>query len=104
MPHVKVRGRGITADQAADVIRDALGAGVQVRTEGDGQIDVRRGFFVRAKVSIQEESGGTTFTVRGGGPPTPVGLAVMVPVNNAGIVKRVVAALEQYSGFRDERV
>jgi hypothetical protein len=104
MPQVKVRGRGITADATAAVIREALGDGVTVTTEGDRGVRVHRNLFVRATVIIKEESGGTVFTVHGGGPPTGLGLLVMRPLNNAGIGKQVAAALEQHAGFSDEKV
>ncbi len=101
MPQVKVRGRGITAEKTATVIRDALGAGVKVTTSGDREIEVERNWFVRAKVRIDEDSAGTMFTVRGSGPPTPLGLVVMRPLNNSGIAKQVATAIEQHDGFRD---
>jgi hypothetical protein len=100
MPKVQVQGRDITADDAATVIRDALGDGVRVTTSGYREIDVRRNWFVRAKVHISEESDGTLFSVRGSGPPTPLGLAVMMPVNNSGIAKQVATVIEQHAGFR----
>lgn len=101
MPQVKVRARGITADDTAAVIRDALGDGTRVSTLGDRELEVRRSSFVRAKVSIAEEPGGTMFTVRGSGPPLPLLVLTMMAVNNAGIAKRVAAAIEQHAGFRD---
>ncbi len=104
MPQVKVRGRGITAEDTATVIRDALGSGVKVTAEGDRALDVRRNWFVRATVRISEESGGTTFTVHGGGTMTLLGALVMRPINTAGIGKQVAAAIEQHAGFRDEKV
>lgn len=103
MPEVKVQRRRITADDTAAVIRAALGDGVRVRNEGDRELDVRRNWFVRAKVSIAEEAGGTVFTVRGSGPPTPLGIVVMTPINNGGIAKQIAAAIEQHAGFRDQR-
>lgn len=102
MPQVKVRGRGITADDTAAVIRDALGDGVRVSTPGDRQVEVQRSSFVRAKVSIAEDPGGTVFTVRGVGPTFPLLFVTMSAVNSAGIAKQVAAAIEQHAGFRDE--
>jgi hypothetical protein len=102
MPKVTVPRRGITADDAAAVIRNALGDGLRVTPFGHGQVHVRRNVFIRANVRIAEDQGGgTTFTVRGSGPPTPVGMLLFMPVNNAGIAKRVAAAIEQHAGFRN---
>lgn len=102
MPQVKVRGRGINADDTAAVIRTALGNGVRVTTIGDRELEVRRNSLARAKVSIAEEPGGTVFTVRGLGPPFPLLLVSMTAANNLGIAKRVAAAIEQHAGFRGD--
>jgi hypothetical protein len=101
MPKVTVPRRGITADDAAAAIRNALGDAVEV-TGRDGEVlRVKRNWFVRAHVKMAEEPGGTTFSIRGSGPPTPLGIAVMAPINNAGIAKRLAAAIEQHAAFRN---
>jgi hypothetical protein len=104
MPQVKVRGRGITADATATVIREALGNRVEVTAGGDRQVEVRRSSLVRARVTIAEESGGTVFAVRGLGPPFPLVGLFAIAGNSMGIAKRVADALEQHAGFSDEKV
>lgn len=56
MPQVKVRGRGISADDTAAVIRAALGDRIQIISLGDAEFEVHRGYFGRARVSISLSS------------------------------------------------
>ena len=60
MPDVKVRRTGIRADQASAAIKDALGPGYEVTQTGERAIEVRKNAFIRAKVNMTEEPGGTT--------------------------------------------
>lgn len=98
MPEVKVRRTGIVAGQAASVIKDALGEGYQVTQTGDGSLEVRKNAFIRAKVSMNEEPGGTLFHVRGDGLPIPLLFGTLMLVNNRGIAQQIVTAI----GSREE--
>jgi hypothetical protein len=53
MHSVKVRRRGASADQAATVIRQGLGSSYQVTPNGERELDVRKGTFVRARVDMR---------------------------------------------------
>jgi hypothetical protein len=48
MPEVKVRRTGITIEQASAAISGALGPGCQVTQTGDGGLNVRKSFLIRA--------------------------------------------------------
>jgi hypothetical protein len=103
MPQVKVRRRGISAEDAAAVIRGGLsGEQVQVTQHGDRELEVKKGFLVRANVSISDEPGGTVFTVRGGGTALPLLIVTARLVNNRGIARRVADALGQHEGFGED--
>jgi hypothetical protein len=101
MPQVKVRSRGVSADDTAAVIRAALGDGLEIVTVGDRELEVRRGYFGRARVSIAEEPGGTVFGVRWLGPPLPLLMLTARAMGNFGIARQVAAAIDQHAGFRD---
>jgi hypothetical protein len=101
MPQVKVRGRGISADDTAAVIRAALGEKLQIVSLGDTEFEVRRGYFGRARVSITEEPGGTVFTVRGLGPPLPLLMLTARAMSNFGIARQVASAIDQHEAFSD---
>ncbi len=101
MPEVKVRRRGISAEAAATVIRGALGDGVEVSYPAERQLEVRRGAVARAKLRMTEEPGGTRFTVRGAGLPTPLLLFVFRAINDRGIARQVADAIAEHPGFRD---
>jgi hypothetical protein len=103
MPQVKVRRRGISAEDAAAVIRGSLpGEKLETIQHGDRELEVQKSFMVRANVSISEEAGGTVFTVRGGGPVVPVLFLTTRLVNSRGIAQRVANALGEHDGFRDD--
>jgi hypothetical protein len=101
MPEVKVRRTGIATDEASAAISDALGAGYEVTQAGERDIDVRKNAFVRAKVSMREEAGGTLFHIRGQGVPVPLLFATMMLVNNRGIARQIASAIETREEFRD---
>ena len=101
MPQVKVRRRGISAEETAAVIRSSLGEQVEITPKGNHELDVRKGFFTRAKISMKEEPGGTVFDVRGAGAPIPLVFGTTLLVNNRGIARRVAAAIGEHEGFRD---
>ena len=100
MPEVKVRRTGIGAGQAASVIKDALGEGYQVTQTGDGSVQVRKNAFIRAKVSMNEEPGGTLFHVHGEGLPIPLLFGTLMLVNNRGIARRIATAIGSREEFR----
>jgi hypothetical protein len=95
MASVKVRKTGISAEQAADVLRRGLGESYRVEPEGAG-VRVRKGVG-RAKVNFHEEAGGTVFEVRGQG-FTPL----MILISNLGITKRTAAAIDAAAEFHDD--
>jgi hypothetical protein len=103
MPQVKVRRRGISAEDVAAVIRGSLpGGNLQTTQHGDRELEVQKSFLVRANVSISEEPGGTVLTVRGGGPVIPLLFWTTRLVNSRGIAQRVANALGEHAGFRDD--
>ena len=101
MPDVKVRRTGIRADEASAAIRDALGTGYQVTETGERDLEVRKNAFIRAKVSMSEEPGGTLFQVRGQGMPIPLLFTTMMLVNNPCIAKQITDAIGTREEFRD---
>jgi hypothetical protein len=103
MPQVKVRRQGITADEAAAVIRGTLpGEQLQISQLGDRELELKKSFLVRANVSISSEPGGTVFTVHGGGPVVPLLFFSTRFVNSRGIARRVADALGGHQGFGDD--
>jgi hypothetical protein len=103
MPQVKVRRRGITAEDTAAVIRGSLpGEQLQITQNGDRELELKKSYLVRANVSISEEPGGTLFTVHGGGPVIPLLFVTTRVVNSRGIAHRVANALGEHPGFRDD--
>ena len=101
MPDVKVRRTGIGADEASAVIRAALGADYEVTQTADRDLEVRKNAFIRAKVSMREEPGGTLFHVHGQGMPIPLLFGTMMLVNNLGIAKQITNAIGTREEFRD---
>lgn len=101
MQSVKVGRRGISTDQAAEVLRSALGSGYQVATSGDGTLIVSKG-LARARVSLHEESGGTVFDVSGKGVSVlPLFSFITKSLSDHGIAPRAAAAIggaEAFSG------
>jgi hypothetical protein len=103
MPQVKVRRHGISAEDAAAVIRGSMpGEKLQTIQHGDRELEVHKSFFVRANVSISDEPGGTVFHVRGGGPVIPLLFVATRLVNSRGIAQRVANALGEHAEFRDD--
>ena len=101
MPDVKVRRTGIRADQASAAIRDALGAGYEVTETGERDLEVRKNAFIRAKVSMSDEAGGTLFQVHGQGIPFPLLFGTLKLVNTRGIAKQITSAIGTREEFRD---
>jgi hypothetical protein len=102
MPKVKVRRRGISAEDTAVVIRGRLGQDLKITPNGDRELELSKNAFVRAKVTISDEPGGTVFNVRGAGMPIPLLMLTMMYVNNRGIARRVAEAIGEHDGFRDD--
>jgi hypothetical protein len=96
MASIKVRKTGISAEQAADVLRRGLGESYRVEPEGGAAVRVRKGIGI-AKVNFREEAGGTVFEVRGQG-FTPL----MILISNAGVAKRTAAAIGAAAEFQDD--
>jgi hypothetical protein len=100
MQSVKVRKSGISAEQAADVIRRGLGDDYKVTPEGSAEVLVRKGSMGRAKVLIREEEGGTRFEVRGQGAGfSPL---ILQLVNARGIARRTAAVIGQSAEYSDD--
>ncbi|HEX6522782.1 MAG TPA: hypothetical protein VF070_22685 [Streptosporangiaceae bacterium] len=97
MTSVKVRRSGISAEDAAEVIRRGLGEGYQVQPSGGAEILVRKGTFGRAKVRLREEPGGTVFDVNGQGY-----LITMKVANDRGIARRTAEVISQAAEYRDD--
>jgi hypothetical protein len=103
MPQVRVRRRGISAEDTAVVVRDSLpGERLEVTAHGDRELEVKKNYFVRANVSISDEASGTVFNVRGGGPVVPVLFLTTRVANGRGIARRLADAIGSYDGFRDD--
>jgi hypothetical protein len=103
MPQVKVRRRGISAEDTAAVIRDGFpGQKLEITPRGDRELEVSKSFFVHANVSITDEPGGTVFNVRGGGPVIPLLFVATRIANNRGIARRVAEVIGAHDGFRDD--
>ena len=101
MPEVKVRRKGISADEAEAAIRASLGPSVKITHNGDHRLEIAKSFFVRAKVEMAEEPGGTVFTVHGVGVPFPLVFIVTKMSNEKGIAGKVADALGASEGFRE---
>ena len=101
MPQVKVRRRGISAEDMAAVLRGSLAEQVQITPKGEREIDVRKSFFTRARVVMSEEPGGTVVDVRGVGAPIPLVFIATLVLNNRGIAQRVASAIGAHEGFQD---
>lgn len=101
MQSVKVRRSPISAEQAAEVIRDRLGGSYQVEADGD-TLHIRKGLG-RAKVSLRDEPGGTVFDVQGEGTLAilPLFNIYTKMLNERGIAKRTAAAIGEAEAFRD---
>jgi len=101
MQSVKVRRRGISAEQAAEAVKSGLGGGYEVQAGGDGAVQVRKG-LARAKVSLRGEQGGTVFDVSGEGVGVLPLLSIITKmINDRGIARRTAAAIGQAEAFRD---
>jgi hypothetical protein len=101
LQNVKVRRTGISADDAAQVLRDGLGDGYEIRADGEGLL-VRKG-AARARVNLRAEDGGTVFDVSGTGASVlPLFSLVTKMLNDQGIAKRTAAVIGEAAAFRDD--
>jgi hypothetical protein len=99
MPDIKVRRTGISAQEVSSALKDALGEGYEVTQTDNRRVDIRKNYFVRANVGMQEEPGGTLFQVQGSAVPPLYGLSKLL--NSQGIAKRIAAAIGTREEFRD---
>jgi hypothetical protein len=102
MQTVKVRRSGISADQAAEVVRYGLGSGYEVQADGSAMLLVRKG-LARAKVSLRHEPGGTVFDVSGEGISVlPLLSFTTKMLNERGIARRTATTIGEAEAFRDD--
>lgn len=102
MQSVKVRRSQLSAEQAAEVIRDQLGSGYEVQADGETELKVRKGMG-RAKVSLHGEPGGTVFEVQGEGVSVlPLFNIYTKMMNERGIARRTATAIGEAKAFRDD--
>ena len=103
MHSVKVRRSGISADQAAEVVRLGLGGEYQVQADGDTQLSVSKG-LTRATVSLRAEPDGTVFDVSGEAGVSVMPLAGFITkmMNERGLARRTAAVIGQADAFRGD--
>jgi hypothetical protein len=102
MQSVKVRRGGISAGEAADVLRSELGGGYDVQPGDDGTVRVRKGMS-RVKVAVKAEPGGTVFDVSGEGTSFfPLFSLVTKALSGSGLAKKTAAAIGGAEAFRDD--
>jgi hypothetical protein len=99
MKTVQVQRRGISQEQAAQVIGEALGSDYKVEFAGDA-LELRKGSFGRAKVVMRDEPDGTVFEVTGQGMPLPLLWWTLKLANEKGIATKAVEAIGQAPAFR----
>ena len=101
MHSVKVQRSGITADQAAEVIRRGLGGEYQVQADGDTQLRISKG-LARAAVSLRAGPDGTAFDVSGEAGVSVMPLAGFISkmMNERGLARRTAAVIGQAEAFR----
>ena len=103
MQNIKVRRRAIDAENVAGVLRRGLGSGYQVAPDGTAGVYVRKGLFTRAKVSFDDEPGGTAFTVRGQGIFVfPFSVVITRVLNDRGIARRTAEVIGEAAEYRDD--
>ena len=101
MQSVKVQRSGISADQAAEVLRLGLGGEYQVQADGDTQLRVSKG-LARASVSLRDGPDGTVFDVSGEAGVSVMPLAGFITkmMNERGLARRTAAVIGQAEAFR----
>jgi hypothetical protein len=100
MHSVRVNRTGITAEQAAEVIRRGLGEGYAATAAGEDQVEIRKG-VAKAKVVLRPEAGGTIFEVSGQGTwlVIPFSYLFTRAINERGIANRVADAVDAATEF-----
>jgi hypothetical protein len=103
MQSVKVQRSGISADQAAEVLRRGLGGAYQVQADGDTQLRVSKG-LARATVSLRGEPDGTVFDVSGEAGVSVMPLAGFITkiMNERGVARKAAAVIGQAEVFRGD--
>jgi hypothetical protein len=94
MPTVTVE-RSVTLQDAAKVLQDRLGDGVEVTTHGNGAqeaLKVKKSAASTATVHLDHADDATVFHIHGGG------LVISRLVNELGIAKKAAAAIEEAFG------
>jgi hypothetical protein len=99
MQTVKVQRRGISQEQAATAIGEALGGQYKVDFAGDA-LEVSKNSFTRAKVEMRDEPDGTVFEVKGLGIPAPLLFWTLKLINDKGIATKTAEAISQTDAFR----
>jgi hypothetical protein len=96
MQTVKVQRSGITADQAAEVLRRGLGGEYQVQADGEGKLRISKG-LARAAVSLRTGPDGTDFDVSGeaGVAVMPLAGIISKMMNERGLARRTAAVIGQ---------
>jgi hypothetical protein len=102
MQSVKVHKSGVSTDEAAEVLRGALGTEYQVEEQGDGTLIVSKG-LAKAVVTVRPEHGGTVFDIAGKGSSLlPLFNVVTKTLSDRGIAARAAAAIGDAEAFRDD--
>jgi hypothetical protein len=103
MHSVKVQQSGISADQAAEVVRHGLGDAYQVQADGDTQLHVSKG-MARATVSLRAGPDGTVFDVSGEAGVSVMPLAGFITkmMNERGLARKTAAVIGQAEAFRGD--
>ena len=100
METVKVRRSGISQEQATEVILNGLGPGYRAEPGGESAFRVRKGGIAKAKVRLQDEPGGTVFTVSGEGTWFfPGSFLVTKLMNDRGIARRTAEVIDRAEAF-----
>jgi hypothetical protein len=84
--------RAITAQEAAEALRQQLGSRYQVASHGSDLLTVEHGPRAFATVHVGRDENATTFHVHG------AGLIIGRIVNEFGIARTVTAAIKEYFG------
>lgn len=98
MQTVKVQRRGISQEQAAEAIGQALGSGYRVEFAGNA-LDIRKGLFGRARVTMRDEPDGTVFEVNSQGLPLPLLYISLKVINEKGIATHTAKAIGRPETF-----
>jgi hypothetical protein len=102
MQSVKVRRDGISASEAADVLRSALGSDYDVQVADDGAVHIRKG-FAKVKVVTRSEPGGTVFDLSGEGTSwLPLFNLISKSLSGNPLAKKAATVIGGAEAFRDD--